>query len=218
MIAVLFLIIITQSHATNPYHTWNRQNMLGDNISPCAHPNSFRITSTNMSGGMFSQLQAASVPTTYEDPPSPIIDSTINKTKRRMRKKEVNTRYIPAHKFTAAMQQQADLHTNIALYQEASGGFNASNMANKFSGKFEITHAPGHKKAFGLAYSTTKDSRAQIFGGSQDNTGSIQSIFLGSGRTKGKQKKYVTIFNIYAPTTPTASVTNLARYHAWLDD
>jgi hypothetical protein len=69
MIAVLFLVIITQSHATNPYHTWNRQNMLGDNISPCAHPNSFRITSTNMSGGMFSQLQAASVPTTYEDPP-----------------------------------------------------------------------------------------------------------------------------------------------------
>ena len=50
---ILFLMIITQTHATNPYHTWNRQNMLGDKITPCAHPNSFRITSTNMNGGMF---------------------------------------------------------------------------------------------------------------------------------------------------------------------
>ena len=96
-IPVLFLMIITQTHATNPYHTWNRRNMLGDRITPCAHPNSFRITSTNMNGGMFSQLPAASVPTTYEDPPSPIIDSTIRKTKRKMRGKDVNTRFIPAH-------------------------------------------------------------------------------------------------------------------------
>jgi len=116
------------------------------------------------------------------------------------------------------MQQQDDLNSNIALYQEASGKFDATTMAKKYSGRFDITHAPGHKASYGLAFSADRESKVQIFGGTNDNTGSIQSIFLGSGRTKGKEKKYVTIFNIYAPTAPTHTPENLVRYHAWLSE
>ena len=31
-------------------------------------------------------------------------------------------------------------------------------------------------------------------------------------------KKFVTIFNIYAPTAPTSSPENLVRYHTWLEE
>ena len=169
---------------------------------------------------MFSNLAAASVPTTESDLlPIPIIKNKDTKKKKKENtKKDKDIRFIPAHKFTAAMQQQDDLNSNIALYQEASGKFDATTMAKKFSGRFDITHAPGHKATYGLAFSADKESKVQIFGGTNDNTGSIQSIFLGSGRTKGKEKKYVTIFNVYAPTAPTHTPANLVRYHAWLSE
>jgi hypothetical protein len=114
LIVILLLIsAITQTHAARTHHTWNRQDMLGDNLGPGLHPHTFRITSTNIGGGMFSNLAAASVPTTQSDPPpTPIIENKDTKRKKKSIKKDRDTKFIPAHKFTAAMQQQDDLNTN----------------------------------------------------------------------------------------------------------
>ena len=136
LIVILLLIsAITQTHAAKTHHTWNKQDMLGDNLGPGLHPHTFRITSTNIGGGLFSNLAAASVPTTESDPPpTAIIEDKDTRKKKKNTKKDKEMIFIPSHKFTAAMQQQDDLNTNIALYQEASGKFDATTMAKNTVG------------------------------------------------------------------------------------
>ena len=177
----LFLSAITQTHTLKPlHHTWNKQDMLGDGIKPGPHPHTFRITSTNVSGGLYSMIPAASVPTTEDD-----------ETEARKGKKNGKTRkFVPSHKFTAFCKQQSDLDTNLALAQEAGGSnFNASHLSKKYNDKYDTRHAPGHKASFGLSLSADKASTLKIFGGTSDNCGSIQSTFLGADRAKGRRKK-----------------------------
>ena len=74
--------------------------MIGDNLGPGLHPHTFRITSTNIGGGMFSNLTAASVPTTESDPPPiPII-----KNKDTKQKKKENTQKRQGHNIHPSTQ------------------------------------------------------------------------------------------------------------------
>ena len=92
IVIILLISAITQTHAAKTHHTWNKQDMLGDNLGPGLHPHTFRITSTNIGGGMFSNLAAASVPTTESDPPTiPIIKNKDTKKKKRKTHKKTRT-------------------------------------------------------------------------------------------------------------------------------
>ena len=177
------MIVPTTGHKT--HFSWEKENMVGDYIKPGAHTGTFRITSNNQSGGLFSSLAAAL---------TPIIDDENKKNKG-----------LCAHKFTASMQQSDDLHTDLALFQETGSGMNCTKLANAYSSQYKFTHAEGHKASFGLAFAANEKTHAAIYGGTKDNIGSIQTIYLGSEGKRNRAKKFVTIFNVYAPTAPTAS-------------
>ena len=105
----------------------------------------------------------------------------------------------------------------MAFYQETDSGLDKSRVATKYSTDYSVNHAPGHKGTLGLSYSVHKDSSKKIFGNLSDNTGSIQAVFLGNGNKTGKAPRYATIFNIYAPTSPTASNEHMEKYMTFLD-
>ena len=130
-------------------------------------------------------------------------------------------RFAIAHKFTDCMKYKQDLRADLMCIQETGGTRDLSNIisAKLLKGFGRFIHSPSQNAhTAGLAIIADKNIAPRIHGGHSNETGTIQiSQLATTASKKRKGKHHLTIFNIYAPTSPTSSNARWCDYMDWLE-
>ena len=130
-------------------------------------------------------------------------------------------RFAIAHKFTDCMKYKQDLRADLMCIQETGGTRDLSNIisAKLLKGFGRFIHSPSQNAhTAGLAIIADKNIAPRIHGGHSNETGTIQiSQLATTASKKRKAKHHLTIFNIYAPTSPTSSNARWCDYMDWLE-
>jgi len=125
------------------------------------------------------------------------------------------------HKLVDHMKLKSDLFIDLLLTQETGGTKDMGQTITQklLRGYGRLLHAPSNSahKA-GLAVIVDKQIESRVFGSTHNSTGTIQVIQMGTKNKRGKKKdRFITIINVYAPSSPTTSAERWIDYLDWLD-